>query len=62
MAGASAAAGAAVFRREARGERQAPALHDGILLRCDREAMARKGNDSISEVLFRHHTRSANTV
>jgi hypothetical protein len=46
----------------ARGERQAPALHDGILLRCNREAMICKGNDSISGVLFRHHTGSANTV
>jgi hypothetical protein len=46
----------------ARGERPAPALRDGILLRCNREAMICEGNDSISKVLFRHHTRSVNTV
>jgi hypothetical protein len=27
-----------------------------------REAVTREGNDSISEVLFRQHTRPANTV
>jgi len=46
----------------ARGKRQTPALRDGILLRCNREAMTCEGNDSIFGVLFRHHTRSANTV
>jgi len=61
MAGASALQ-ALPFRREARGERQAPVVQDGTLLRCNREAMTCKGNDSISEVLFRHHTGSANTV
>jgi len=37
-------------------------LGDSILLRCNREAMTCEGNDSIFGVLFRHHTRSANTV
>jgi hypothetical protein len=35
---------------------------NGILLRCNREAMTCEGNDSILRVLFRHHTRSADTV
>jgi hypothetical protein len=62
MAGTSALLILPFSPQGARVERQAPMLRDGVLLRCDREAMARKGNDSISEVLFRHHTRSANTV
>jgi hypothetical protein len=60
MAEASAAAGAAVFAAgRARGR---AGSDDGILLRCNRDAMICKGNDSISGVLFRHHTGSANTV
>jgi hypothetical protein len=62
MAGASALLILPFSPQGARGERQAPVLRDSILLRCNREAMACKGNDSILGVLFRHHTRSANTV
>jgi len=62
MAGASALLVLPFSLLGGRGERQAPVLRDGILLRCNRDAMTCKGNDSISGVLFRHHTRSANTV
>jgi hypothetical protein len=51
-----------VLPLSAHGKRRAPVLRDGILLRRNRQAMTCKGNDSISGVLFRHHTRSANTV